>query len=424
MACKVGSFTKSTAAATVAQAITGVGFQPRALILFTAGATTDETWADGYRAAIGFAARNAADTLTVGSVASASQDAQATSNASRRAAAKALTIVEWGETTLAECDLTSFDSDGFTLSWTTNNNQAYIIHYMALGGPDLTDAYVKGWDTGTGTNKHSITGVGFAPDCVLHASHNVTGTGSSASAHIGLGAMTSAEQWAVAVRANDAVGTMVTYHGTQNANAFYTQSNVGGDYAKAAYTSMDADGFSITFSVLTASIGVFSLCLKGGSFAVGNFTKTTHAAPYAQDVSTLSFTPEGVFGTSANSDSIGAVTECMLTLGVTDGVSEGSAAITDANAIADSNTGGYSSLGKVLAIPSITTPSIVAAADTTSLDGDGFTLNWPINTNYAAYLFFFAFNGGAIAATGRPIATMFGQNFGFRRGVPLGVRHG
>lgn len=55
MAVKVGSFTKSTNTSTpVSQAVTGVGFQPKALILWTAGAPTSAaTWTDSHRMSFG-----------------------------------------------------------------------------------------------------------------------------------------------------------------------------------------------------------------------------------------------------------------------------------------------------------------------------------------------------------------------------------
>ena len=150
MAVKVGSFAKSTnTSVPVTQAITGVGFQPRAAILWTTGATrrtrrgrTAITWQSGLWRA------NAADTITEGSRSASGQDNAATTNTSQRTVSdKALTIVEWGEALLAECDLASFDADGFT-PLLDNQQQRRLHHlfcYMALGGPDITDACVKSW---------------------------------------------------------------------------------------------------------------------------------------------------------------------------------------------------------------------------------------------------------------------------------------
>jgi hypothetical protein len=120
-----------------------VGFQPRALILWTDGsATSADTWTASRRMSIGFAARDASDVITVGSCSAADQDGVNPSTQGNRVAVKALTICQWGAATDSECDLTSFGMDGFTLNWTTNSANAYIINYMALGGDNFTNATV------------------------------------------------------------------------------------------------------------------------------------------------------------------------------------------------------------------------------------------------------------------------------------------
>ena len=84
---KVGTFAKSTGGAPASQAITGAGFTPKALILWTGGGVTAGTARDDFRHAIGFS-----DGTTSRSTAMAADDNLATSNASSRYAAKALSI--------------------------------------------------------------------------------------------------------------------------------------------------------------------------------------------------------------------------------------------------------------------------------------------------------------------------------------------
>ena len=91
-AIKVGSFAKSTGVAPVTQTVNhGLGQTPKALILWTDG-KINENFTDSFRYAFGMT-----DGTTSKSVAIASQNGQAASNASRRLADKALAIVQWGE---------------------------------------------------------------------------------------------------------------------------------------------------------------------------------------------------------------------------------------------------------------------------------------------------------------------------------------
>ena len=159
---RVGSFTKATGAAPASQTVThSLGAMPKALILWTAGQTT-ETVAAHYRYAMGFS-----DGTTSYAFAAASQDNVSPANASQRFAAKALTLVQWGETLVAEASLVSWNATTFTLNWTTNNNSATLIHYILIGGADVS-AKVLNWQAPTAPGAKTVTGVGFRPDLVFH----------------------------------------------------------------------------------------------------------------------------------------------------------------------------------------------------------------------------------------------------------------
>ncbi len=160
------------------------------------------------------------DGTTSRSVAAASQTAQAViSNASTRMANKALTIVQWGEVLVAEADLQSWDATNFTLNWTTNDANAYVIHYIVIGGTDVS-AKVLQWNMRTSTGNQSVTGVGFQPNAVIHAhgTHAFTGAVPSnlAGAGFGLGAMDAdGDQWATTFLTVDNAATSDTQRGQQ-----------------------------------------------------------------------------------------------------------------------------------------------------------------------------------------------------------------
>src|SRR6185503_15352436 len=91
------------------------------------------------------------------------------SDASRRMANKAICIVYWGEATLAEADLTSWDATNVTINWTTQVGAyaGYYINYIAIGGSEVS-AKVVNWQAPTATGNSAVTGVGFKPDVVIH----------------------------------------------------------------------------------------------------------------------------------------------------------------------------------------------------------------------------------------------------------------
>jgi hypothetical protein len=136
---KVGSFLKSTGGAPASQVVPhGLGRTPKALILWTDG-KTNETFSAGFLFGLGMT-----DGTNSRSVAMASLNGASPSNASQRVAAKALALVQWGEALLAEADLTGWNATTFTLNWTTNNATAYVIHFIAIGGSDVS-AKVVDW---------------------------------------------------------------------------------------------------------------------------------------------------------------------------------------------------------------------------------------------------------------------------------------
>ena len=54
-------------------------------------------------------------------------------------------IYDEAQVAISIASVTTFDSDGFTLNWTTNGagNTAAIIHGVAIGGTDITNVNVQ-----------------------------------------------------------------------------------------------------------------------------------------------------------------------------------------------------------------------------------------------------------------------------------------
>lgn len=127
---KVGAFNKSTGGAPVSQGVTGIGFEPEALLLASWQRTSSGAGARGVRFGIG-----GSDGTRERALAYQSEHNNTTSQANEITKTDKTFIVCNNDTPGidAEADLSSFDSDGFTLGWTTNNAVATQILYLAFG---------------------------------------------------------------------------------------------------------------------------------------------------------------------------------------------------------------------------------------------------------------------------------------------------
>ncbi len=99
-AFKVGSFTRETSVATGTQAVTGIGFLPRAIMFFSADDdTTEISW-------------GVDDDVTAGNV---HDNSQVSANTYRAGAESIFLQHSTGDNYSGT--ISSFDADGFTLSW-------------------------------------------------------------------------------------------------------------------------------------------------------------------------------------------------------------------------------------------------------------------------------------------------------------------
>lgn len=133
----VGSINSPIAGtAPVSQAVTGVGFQPTGILLASVGGVANTAIQNSMRLSFGGGSSSASRFLGW----SGCQDAAAnTVNAKIMLNNKIVKVatentVAASTTTQAEADITSLDTDGYTLSWTTKDAvSAYQILYVAFG---------------------------------------------------------------------------------------------------------------------------------------------------------------------------------------------------------------------------------------------------------------------------------------------------
>jgi hypothetical protein len=285
---KVGSFAKSTTTpGPVSQTVAhGLGETPKALILWT-NAKTNEAFSASFQFGFGVTDQNRASY----SAAASSQNGVNPTACGRRMAAAALTIANFTGTTLAEATVTAWDTNNFTLSWNPNDANAYVIHFIAIGGSYVSSKAVS-WTMTTAVGNKSVTGVGFKPDVVIHAHAGHTfnlGVGNGTTdAMLGLGVMdVSGNQWADFVFSRNARTTTDTQRGQKTDACIYSFSQTLAVQKKAQFRSMDSDGFTVAFTNTTSAVAsnVVSLALKGLNAKAGSFGKTVPAPAYVQSTS-------------------------------------------------------------------------------------------------------------------------------------------
>jgi len=375
---KKGTFTKTTA--TGSQVITGVGFQPKAVIFWWTRQTSYGESA-GILVGYGFATNDGGNC----GVAFASDDGVAYSNTGRRRSATySIIILSNGDPTRsAQASVTSFDTDGFTLNWQTNKARADIIHYIALGGVDLTNAKASSFTLTTATGTQDVTGVGFQPDFAMFLwTFTETADTNTQHAEVGLGfAVSSTKRGAVVADSEDGRSIMDTWQQQRTDSCILLlDPTSGAQDAIVDFNQFLADGFRLNKTDPPAAVTpIFYLALKGGYYDVGSFNSATTTGN--QDVTSVVFQPRLVMlatqGRSA-STAIGGTAE--LAFGAaTSSTERGVTWFEDPTGLANSDNERETLNTKIIQWRDRTganTFTLRGSADFVSFLSNGFRLSW------------------------------------------------
>jgi hypothetical protein len=287
-------------------------------------------------------------------------------------------------------------ASNITLNWTTNDGQPYVVHYLAIGGPQVS-AKVVNWQTPGTTGPKAVTGIGFEPETVLHLhvgpSFVATPTATQSNALFGMGVMNQAgAQWAMQVADVASVNPTISTRAQRTDAALYMYHGPTAVLNKvASFVSMDPGGFTLDFTTATSELSqVVSLALAGLPSSIGTFTKSTAAAPASQSVPTP-FTPGAVFLSSYQiAPQTAPVRESMCSwgIGASDGSNEGSSAMSVSDAVSPSSVDAVDKTSK--AFIKMNSPPVDAEADLSSFDPSGFTLSWTTNDSVASQICFWA----------------------------------
>lgn len=385
---KVGSLVQPTS--TGNQSYSGIGFQPKAILFFLNNLTGDGSEANAH---LGIGAAISASNRAA--VAVNSYDTFASSDTNRRHTnAACLTLFDQNQITLCEADLVSFDSDGFTLNWIIANATQRIINYLALGGDELTDVFLKQFNCPTTTGSQATTGVGFKPDAVILFTVLISTTPPSVTQYslpsFGF-ATQNLDQATVNGRGEPAI-SITNNEKTQRTDNIIDVTNGGVSFARASITSFDSDGFTLNWTTApTSARSMWALCLKGGRYNVGAFNQKTSTG--TDQINGIGFKPKALLLASFNNvATTSIVANQHMSIGiVSDQTNRGCIWYGDQDNIETSIADSDLDRTKVIKMMTEGTPTTNAAADLSSFDSDGFTIDWTTADATARQIVYLAF---------------------------------
>jgi hypothetical protein len=370
---KVGTFSKTTAAAPAVQAVPhGLGTTPRALIFWSAG-RTDETVSTGASMSIGFN-----DGVNSRAASAAASHGVSPSVASRRLADAAFTSVGPGLTVRLEATLQGWDDATFTLRWTVNDASAERIHYLALGGEDILTKVVT-WPMPTATGAVTVTGVGFQPDVLLNLTvgPGVTLGTSATDADLGLGAVDATGRvWCNAFGVTNGISPTRTTSWQQVTNALMAVDGpLSGPTELASFVAMTPDGFRLSFTTASALGGTaLSLAIKGVQADADSFGRNGGGP---DNITSIGFSPAAVLLSPYEYPANGQQPNVGWYLGVSDGTSSRCAAFAAADNVSPAAAWSLQSESQVVA-GLVGDTGARAYAATYSPLATGFALRWAV----------------------------------------------
>lgn len=310
---------KTQATATGAATTTGVGFQGTAAIFFGTAQTSEGTLANT-NVFIGAAVDDNNGGISQGLVSIGSNDAVNTNPVAEYYQASTNCIgVFSGRAINSETPLTAFTSDGYTLSWPDAATSAWIYYGLIIkGGIYSIDAITAPASTGD----QSIA-AGFTPKGVFYFGAGETGNFGSevTGASITLSSMDNSGNMFGAWTGMGTAYSVNAASRTVNTKVLIAGTPLTTTDAEASYKSMDANGYTVTWSTVTSGAKFFGLSVGSAFYLVGNVYYSNATAVSGADVYVIKETSVGTLSTNTSwyttSNSTGG-----YKIQVTDGLSQ------------------------------------------------------------------------------------------------------
>ena len=375
---KIAKGTFTSPASTGNDPITGVGFQPKAILVYGT-LRTDESWGTNANHFVGFSDGTTHKSNSIKADDGANDQGRYSNNF-------LIELRDIGTGQNLAATLSSFDSDGFTINYTAASS-GYIVHYVAFGGADL-EAEVG--EEPVSSSPLTLTSGTLAPDMMFISTNGVTTPNSEdTNAIFSFGVVDSDSSWYIA-----------PYHGANNSNSngvlrtegCAAQQNNGTLDWEMTSCTLTATGMTWTGSNAD-EFHYLALDLGDNDAVVDTFSKeTTGVSDASQDITGWGFNKAAaaVGFASAADTSTTISSDYTVSHGVFDGTNQGTMAIAGPNGsnAADS----YQNDDNAIAIPT-TTPSTTAGGTASDLDTDGVTLTWNPNDTTAYLIGYWAIEG-------------------------------
>lgn len=371
--------------------VTGLGFQPRALRFYWVGIqsnspTNAASQALNERRGIGFAVSNASRR----SIGSFNQDNSAAANCGVVAADNSVVITVDGNGTVdGRLDISSIDTDGFTLIVDDVTPADITVFYEAWGGDDITVAEIGDITEPAATGTVNYTVNGFTTDgigqCVMFAgcqSTAVLNTGQAQDSGICVGFATSTDTLnnvTICGNSDDGSATMDTDGYCVDTECLSMIVVAGGNpNARATLSAWGTNQFTLNWlSRGTTGRRYVYLAIKGGRWRAGGTTIAGNTLNSTTSITSLPFAPIGIsmftsneaenaIGTSSVDDRICIGTGISTT-------SRNSVGVLDENGTANVEIDLVIQYDSILAVPS-TAGAVQAEYDVSDVFVNGFTI--------------------------------------------------
>jgi hypothetical protein len=378
LSVKGGQLTSATS--TGNQATTGIGFQPKIVFFYTTAVTGDFLWSP----IIGVATSSSARWCSMSHVYVIPTRTNYYFNSSKCVSYVYDSDGAGTMTKLFEADFVTMDSDGFTINWSTVQATGYPVNYLCLGGTDIS-VKVGVADLTSGTGNQSFTGVGFLPGAlIIGGSASVTsadGTGGSDSGLFQLGFGTSsASRMVMAGNSTDADNPSNTT-GVLDQTKIYSVLTATDSVAGAAdLSTLDSDGFTLNKTTsIAATVRIGYIALGGtAQYKVSSITQP-NATTGSQAKTGVGFQPSAVLFISAGKTASNTTNASIRTLiGASVSSSDYGCFYTTCPDAAATNSycNRRTTRSKALVFTGDSNDTAAADATFTSMDSDGFTVNW------------------------------------------------
>lgn len=308
-----GSFQKNTS--TGDQQVTGTGFMPKILMFYYASTTSETALSWGSGGGYGFGIVSTSTTVVGEHAVTNWTDSAAASNVgSGWVSTSSILMTKEAGAIKGRATLKSFDSNGFTLNWNSTDTYSNFIHYIAIGGTDITNATTGVFTLTDGAGTQTVSGVGFQPDFLFFLPvSNLNGAArprgnfltdaDSAMFNMGFAAATTTiGQGSISTCDEDGetASQNTRYQSATHAILISVEeeNNCSNVDVLSKVTAMNSDGFELLTSdpdSSTVNNEVIYLAVKGGQWEASSFAKRGNAGPQQ---ATTTFQSVGAFFTS------------------------------------------------------------------------------------------------------------------------------